>query len=62
MATSDKATSYDVMPDERKAIVASLQLALTSQLRAARAATSSVVADAYKAEAAKLEALIAKFR
>lgn len=51
----------DFAPGERTLIVEALKLLLTSQLRAARAASAGSVQDAYKSEAAKTEALIAKF-
>lgn len=63
MATaSTVATSVDVLsPEERKVIVNALDLKSAALSRAARAATNSVVADAYRKEADDVQRLVLKF-
>lgn len=63
MATSTPALSVDVLSsDERKAVVAALDLRLASLARSVRSAPSPAVAAAYQAEADKVSALMVKFR
>lgn len=63
MATDSKVTSIDSLSKEdRSVVVYALELMMTSQLRAAKAAKGPAVSDAYKAEAVKTESLLARFR
>nr|QJB19292.1 MAG: hypothetical protein [Microvirus sp.] len=60
MATA--VTSVDALSvNDRKVIIAALDLKAASCSRAARAASNEIVADAYRKEADAIQALIVRF-